>query len=148
LTTGGLTANGTGTSVGSTASTIITDPAGIFDAGSKNISLTFTPTSFSGDTTHPALYVAQGTLNLNGNGFLVNNNGGTPLGVGTYRLIQQASGSVTASGTAYALVSGAGLAAGTVAEIVISGGNVNLVVSAHVALEFEMEGRQSGQRLG
>jgi len=140
LTTAGLSANGTGTGVGSTASTIIADPAGVFDAGSKNISLTFTPTSFSGDTTHPALYVAQGTLSLNGNGFLVNNNGGTPLGVGTYRLIRQASGNVTTSGTAYALVSGAGLAAGTVAEILISGGNVDLVVSAHVALNLKWKG--------
>ena len=98
LTTGALGAKGTGTAIGSTASTIIADPAGIFDVGTRNISLVFTPPSFSGDTTHPALYVARGTLSLSGNGFLVNNKGGTPLGVGTYRLIQQASGSVTTSG--------------------------------------------------
>jgi len=91
--------------------------------------LTFTPTAFIGDTNHPALYISQGTLLLNGNAFTVKNASGTPLGVGTYRLIQQASGSLISSGNYSVNVAGGGLVSGDAASIECSGGNVNLVVT-------------------
>lgn len=135
-----FSANGTGTAVGSTAATITAGPGGTFDFGSKNITFTFAPTAFAGDTTHPSLYVSEGAIALNANFITVNNTSGTPLGVGTYRLIQQASGSVTVSGTPFAVVLGAGLAAGTIGDIMVSGGNVDLVVSAHAAASLSWQG--------
>jgi len=140
LTTSGIGGSGTGTGVGSTAAAIIADPAGVVDLGARAINLVYTPSSFSGDTTRPALYVAQGTLSMNANGIIVNNNGGTPLGAGTYRLIQQASGNITMAGTAYAIVTGAGLGAGQVAEVQVSGGNVDLVVAPHAAVNLKWKG--------
>ena len=135
LGTTAISASGTGTTVGTTAATIKADAAGTVDlaTGAKAISLTFTPTVFSGDTTHPSAYVSQGTLSLGGNAFTVNNASGTALGVGTYRLIQQASGSVTDGGGYAVSVTGSGKVGGTVATIQVSGGNVNLVISAYVA---------------
>lgn len=134
LGTAAFSASGTGITVGTTAATIKADAAGTVDlaTGSKAISLTFTPTTFSGDTTHPSVYVSQGTLALGGNSFTVNNAGGTPLGVGTYRVIAQASGIVTDGGGYAVAVTGSGKAAGTVAAIQVSGGNVNLVISAYI----------------
>ncbi len=134
LTTAAISGTGTGTSVGSTAATIKADPAGIMDlaTGAKGISLTFTPTAFSGDTAHPSLYVSQGTLSLGNNTFTVNNAAGTALGVGTYRLIQQAAGTVTSAGGYAVTVTGTGKAAGTVAAITVVGGNVNLEITAYV----------------
>jgi autotransporter-associated beta strand protein len=131
-TTSGFGGSGAGATIGSTAATVFADPAGTLDLSSKSVNLTFTPTSSSGDATHPALYVAQGTLALSGNTFFLNNASGSPLGLGTYLLIQQAAGSVTSGGGYAALVSGSGLAVGTVGEIQVSGGNVNLVVSQYV----------------
>jgi fibronectin-binding autotransporter adhesin len=135
-----FSANGSGTAVGSTAATINAGAAGTFDFGAKPITLSFAPTSFSGDTTHPALYVSDGSISLSGNFFTINNTSGTPLGVGTYRLIQQASGSVSVSGGPFAVVLGAGLAANTIGDIQVSGGNVNLVVSAHTAASLSWQG--------
>ena len=126
-----ITASGSGTTVGSTAATI--KGGTTVNLGSHAISLTFTPTAFTGDTAHPALYISQGTLSLNGNAFTVNNAGGAALGVGTYRIIQQASGSVSSSGTYSVSVTGSGITANTSAGIVVSGGNVNLVVAQPVA---------------
>lgn len=140
LTTGGIGGGGAGTGIGTTAATIIADPSGVVDLGSRTINLVYTPVSFSGDATSPALYVAQGTLSMNANGIIVNNNSGTPLGAGTYRLIQQATGNITMVGTAYAIVTGAGLEAGQVAEVQISGGNVDLVVAPHVAVNLKWKG--------
>ncbi|MGC3959514.1 MAG: autotransporter-associated beta strand repeat-containing protein [Verrucomicrobiota bacterium] len=77
---------------------------------------------------------------MSGNFFTINNTSGTPLGVGTYRLIQQASGSVSVSGGPFAVVIGAGLAAGTIGDIQVSGGNVNLVVSSHVSANLSWQG--------
>ena len=140
LTTAAISANGTGTGVGSTAATINAGAGGTFDLGNKSISLTFTPTAFSGDTTHPAIFVSQGSLSLNGNAFTINNASGTPLGAGTYRLIQQASGTVSVSGGPFAIVTGAGLAAGMIGEIQVTGGFVNLVVSAHTPVNLSWRG--------
>lgn len=135
-----LSANGTGTVVGSSAATITAGPAGTFDLNTKAINLTYAPVSFSGDATRPALYVADGTISLSGNQFNINNASGTPLGAGTYRLIQQASGVVTASGGSFAIVTGAGLAAGNIGEIQVAGGNVNLVVSPHAVANLSWQG--------
>jgi autotransporter-associated beta strand protein len=132
-TTAGLGGSGAGTTVGSTAATVLADPgATLTMTANKALNLTYTPTSASGDLTHPALYIAQGTLSIGGNTFFLNNASGTPLGVGTYRLIQQASGSVTDGGGYAVIVSGSGLAGGTVANVVVSGGNIDLSVSLYV----------------
>jgi autotransporter-associated beta strand protein len=135
LGTAALSATGTGTNVGSTAAALAADPTGIIDlaTGNKPIVLTFTPTSFNGDTTHPALYVSQGTLSLNANNFTVNNAAATPLGAGTYTLIRQATGNITTSGSYSAVVTGTGLAAGTVASVQVVNGNVNLVVISYTS---------------
>jgi autotransporter-associated beta strand protein len=128
-----LTASGSGTSVGSTASTIVGASGGIVSLGSRPVSLTFTPTAFNGDSTHPSLYVSQGALSLNGNAFTINNASGTPLDVGTYVLIQQASGNVTSAGVYSTTVTGSGVTAGNAGYISVSGGNVNLIVAPAVS---------------
>jgi fibronectin-binding autotransporter adhesin len=120
-----LNASGTGTTPGSTAATI--NGATTVDLGSQPIGLTFKPSAFTGDLTHPSLYVAQGTLNLNGNAITVNNAGASPLGVGTYTLISVAGGTISGA-TPTATVTGNGLAASTSASVQISGGSLNLVV--------------------
>jgi autotransporter-associated beta strand protein len=107
---------------------------GTFSLGSLPISLTFTPTSFTGDATHASLYVSQGALQLNGNSFTVNNASGTPLGAGTNVLIQQNGGSISGSGSYTVSVTGSGLVPGGAASISISGASVNLVVTASASI--------------
>src|SRR6185437_5917027 len=126
LDTKAFSANGTGTAVGTTAANISADPSGIVDFSSRPLTLTFTPTSFTGDTGHPALYCSRGTLAFHGNSITINNASGTPLGLGTYQLVAQATGNISSSGGFVTLVSGSGLAAGTIAEISSVGGNLNL----------------------
>ncbi|MEK7780220.1 MAG: autotransporter-associated beta strand repeat-containing protein [Verrucomicrobiota bacterium] len=128
-TTSGFGGSGTGTTVGTTAATVVADAGGTLDLATKNINLTFNPASASGDLTRPSLYIAQGTLALGGNTFFINNTG-APLGVGTYRLVEAAS-SITSGGGYAALVSGNGLVASAAAAIVVSGGNVDLVVTIY-----------------
>lgn len=146
LDTANISGNGTGTGVGSTAATILAAAAGIVDlaTGAKGISLTITPTSFLGDSTHPALYISQGTLSLGGNAFSIVNAGASPLGVGTYKLIQQASGSIT-SGGGYSVVgvTGSGVVAGNVASIVVTGSEVDLVVAPYVSKNLVWSGTGS-----
>lgn len=124
-----LSASGTGVN----PATINGQSGGSVSLGAQPISLTFTPASSSGDTANPSLVVAQSDLYLNNNAFTVNNASGTPLGAGTYQLIQVNDGNIYQSGSpAYALtVTGSGLAAQTTAAIQISGGSVNLIVSAN-----------------
>ncbi len=145
LSTTALSASGTGTS-GATAATIKADPAGIIDlaTGSKSVSLTVKPTGFTGDSTHPALYISQGTLSLAGNSFSINNASGTALGVGTYVVVQQASGNIT-DGGGYSVtgVTGNGLVAGNVASISVSGGTVILTVSPYVPKNLVWSGTGS-----
>jgi autotransporter-associated beta strand protein len=131
LDTKALSANGTGTVVGSTASTIMADPAGTVDFASKPLTLTFTPASTSGDSGHPALFAARGTMSFNGNAITVSNAFGAPLGAGTYQLVHQASGSIISSGAFVTLFNGSALGAGLIGEIVAVGGDLNLVVSAY-----------------
>ncbi len=140
LTTGGgvftpsvaaIGGSGAGTAVGSTAATIKADPSGTINlaSGSTGVNITYSPNSPTGDLTHPALYVSQGTLSMGNNAFVINNTSGTPLGAGTYQLILQASGTITtAGGYSVTSVTGAGLAPGTVGNIIVNGSEVDLVV--------------------
>src|ERR1019366_5619936 len=132
LDTKALSANGTATAVGSTASTIMADPAGTVDFVSKPMTLTFTPTGFTGDSGHPALYCSRGTLSFHGNQITVTNASGIPLGAGTYQLVHQASGSIVSSGAFVTLVNSGGLGTGLIAEINAIGGDLNLVVTAYI----------------
>ena len=112
-----LTASGTGTVGGTSAAAIKGGATGRISLGSRPITLTY-------DGSHPALYISQGTLVLNGNAFTVNS--ALPLPVGTYPIVQQASGNITNSGTL--TVSGTAIDSNAVASIQVSGGNVNLVI--------------------
>ena len=142
-TTSGFGGAGNGSTVGTTAATVIGDPGATLDLSSKNINLTFTPTGFSGDTTHPALIVAQGTLAIGGNTFFVNNASGTALGLGTYRLMTQVSGTITSGGGYAALISGSGTVGGSSVSILVSGGNVDLVVAPYVPKNLVWSGTGS-----
>jgi autotransporter-associated beta strand protein len=128
-----LSASGTGTAVGSTAATIkgaASSGATVTLAGP--LAFTFKPQTFNGDSTHPVLYVSQisqGQLVLDGNAITVNNAGSSPLGAGTYSLIQVASGGSISAGVPTVTVTGNGLAPGATASISVNGGSVNLVVS-------------------
>jgi len=113
-----LSASGTGTTV-ETAATIIGQPGGILDFGSIPITLNY-------DGSHPALYIPQGTLSLNGNAFIVNSS--SPLAAGTYTIVQQANGNIASTGTY--LVSGTAIGSGSTGTISISGGNVNLMIGS------------------
>ncbi len=126
----GFGGSGTGTVVGGSAATVIADAGGSLDLSGKAVNLVYTPSSFSGDLTRPALYIPQGGLTLGGNTFFINNVSGTPLGVGTYRLIQSAT-AITSGGGYAALVNGSGMVGGAAAAIQISGGNVDLVISIY-----------------
>ena len=130
LDTKALSANGTGTTRGSTAATIMADPAATVDFASKPLTLTFTPASTNGDSGHPALFAARGTMSFNGNAITVSN-AFAPLGVGTYQLVHQASGSIISSGAFVTLVNSGGLGTGLIAEINAVGGDLNLVVTAY-----------------
>lgn len=102
--------------------------------GAQPVNLTFTPTAFTGDITHPALVVSQGALTLNNNTFTVTNAAATPLGAGTYTVAQVTGGTINQNATpSYPVaVTGTGLAANMGAYIQVSGGNVNLVVASDV----------------
>jgi autotransporter-associated beta strand protein len=91
--------------------------------GGTTVNLGSRPITLAYDGSHPALTISQGALSLNGNTFTVN---GAVLGLGTYTLIQQASGSVGSSGTY--TVTGTAIGAGKTGSISVSGGNVNLMV--------------------
>jgi fibronectin-binding autotransporter adhesin len=143
---GSLSASGTGTAVGSSAATIRAASGATVSmaTGAKDINLSYNPVTFTGDTTRPALYISQGTLAISGNAFIINNTSGTALGVGTYRLVEQASGSITSGGGYAAVVLGSGLASGTVGTIQVTGGYVNLVVATYTAQNLTWLGGLSG----
>jgi len=101
-------------------------PATINGAVGGTVNLGSQPISLAYDGTDPALTISQGTLQLNGNAFTVN---GAVLANGTYVIAQQASGSISSSGS-YPTVTGTAIGAGQVGAINVSGGNVNLVVSS------------------
>jgi autotransporter-associated beta strand protein len=118
-------AGGTGTGVGTTAATLVGGASGTVNVAS--LGLSFAPTSFNGDTNHPALYVSQGIFNLSDPAIVVSNTAATPLGAGTYRLVQVAGGNMSAASTNVTVV-GTGLAAGGAASLTVSNGNLNMVV--------------------
>lgn len=138
----GFGGSGTGTVVGGSAATVIADAGGYLDLSGKAVNLVFTPNNFSGDLTRPTLYIAQGGLTLGGNTFFINNASGTPLGVGTYRLIQSAT-AITSGGGYAALINGSGIVAGSIGNIVVSGGNVDLVVSIYTPKNLVWSGTGS-----
>ena len=119
-----LAAGGNGTGIGTSAAAINGAADGTVSLSSQPIALTFTPTSFNGDASHPSLYISQGTLSLNGNSFAVNNASGTALGAGTYVLVQQASGNITSAGSYGVTVTGSGIVPGGTALISVNGGAV------------------------
>ena len=125
-----LAASGTGTTVGTNAAAITGALGGSVDLGLRPLALSFTPASFSGDTTHPALVVTQGTLTVNGP-ITVHVSGSTPLGTGTYRLVWQTSGNITGTPT-FASATGAGLETGLSALVQVSGSRLNLVVASNI----------------
>lgn len=127
-----LSASGTGTTMGSTAATIIGPSAGTVSLGAQAINLTFTPTTFIGDATHPALYISQGSLTLSANTISVNNASAQPLGPGIYTLISVVGGTISGAPNTSVSVTGSGVETGTAASIQVSGGNVNLVVASPV----------------
>ncbi|MEI6607825.1 MAG: glycine-rich domain-containing protein, partial [Verrucomicrobiota bacterium] len=73
------------------------------------------------------LYVSQGTLSLSGNAFTVNS--ASPLGIGQYTLVKQASGNITSSGT-YPAVTGSAIGFGSTGTITVTGDSVFLNVTA------------------
>jgi autotransporter-associated beta strand protein len=128
-----LNASGTGTTSLSTQAEIHGSSGGTVSLGSRPISLTFTPGAFTGDTTHPALVISQGSLQLSANVITINNAAGTALGAGTYRVIQVGngtSGSISGTPTAAPFITGKGLAAGMTAALSVSSGNVVLTVTS------------------
>jgi autotransporter-associated beta strand protein len=121
-----LSASGTGTTPGSTAAEI--KGTGSINLGSSPVSLNFTPTSFTGDSSAPALLVSSGSLTLNGPVSVVNN-GASPLGNGTYVLATQSSGTISGTPTLSGTIGGNGIAAGKAAFIQVNGSNLELVVA-------------------
>lgn len=133
-----LVANGMGlgwpgyyTPAPTAAAIIIGANGGNLSFGSEPLYLSINPTNLTGDAEQPALFVSQGTLQLVGNTVYVTNNAASPLGYGSYTLVQQASGSISSplaltlgNGTVY----GSGIVAGATASLVVSGGAVTLVV--------------------
>jgi len=93
--------------------------------GGTTVSLGSRPITLNYDGSHPALAISQGTLSLNGNAFTVN---GSQLGIGTYTIIQQASGSIASAGS-FSVTGTAIGASGTTAFISVSGGIVNLTIA-------------------
>ncbi|HSY18047.1 MAG TPA: hypothetical protein VK815_06920, partial [Candidatus Acidoferrales bacterium] len=125
---------GSGTTLsasGSGGSPATINGSSVVSLGAQAVMLVFAPTTFTGDASHPALLISQGDLTLNNNSFTVNNASGTPLGAGTYQLVQVNSGNINQNVTpAYPLtVTGSGLVANSTAAIQVSGGSVNLVVT-------------------
>ena len=119
-----LTASGSS----SAAATINGASSEVINLGSQAISLTFAPTTFTGDS-HPALVIAQASLTLSGNVITVNNASGTPLGTGLYTLIEVGGGTTGGSTVSqYVAVTGSGIAGVNFATVQISGGNVVLSV--------------------
>ena len=107
----------------------INGPSAGLNFGSRPLSLTFVPQTFTGDFSDPALDIIQGSLTLNGNAVKVRNSGASPLGTGTYALIYMSSGTVTGNATLSGSVTGAGLAPGTSASLSVSNNVLNLVVA-------------------
>jgi autotransporter-associated beta strand protein len=114
--------------IGGTNAVISGASGGTINLGSRPVTLNFTPTSFNGDTAHPALAILQGSLTLSGQ-ITVNNNGASPLSAGTYTLISQASGNISGTPTLNPLIGGQGLVTNSSASIAVNGNRIDLVIS-------------------
>ncbi len=114
-----LSASGTGTSVGVNAATIN-------GASGETINLLSQPITLTFDGSHPALYISQGTLQLSNNIFTINTTNGSALALGSYTIIQQASGSISSNGNL--TVNGNAIGAAQVASLFVSGSNLNLTI--------------------
>ena len=91
------------------------------------VTLDYAPGGSAGDSNHPALCVAQGSLTLGHSGLIVNNTTGVALGLGVYSLIQVPGGDILRSAGSL-VVTGSGIAPGTSASVSVSGHSLNLVV--------------------
>lgn len=92
--------------------------------GGTTVNLGSRPITLTYDGSDVALTISQGTLSLSGNAFTVN---GTALPIGTYTLVQQASGNISASGTFS--VSGTAIGSGMAGAISVSGNTVILTIT-------------------
>ncbi len=128
-----LSASGTGTTVGISAAAINAGSAGTVNLGNQPMILTY-------DGSHPALYLAQGTLALYGNLFTVN--AAAPLAAGTYTLIEQASGNILSSGAHG--VTGTAIGSGSMGSISVSGGKVILEILNVAATKISVETAADG----
>ena len=138
-----VSALGTYTLSGSTAlraSGINGSPAKInagtsIDLVSQAITLDFNPASTTGDITSPALAIANGNLNLNGQ-ISINVGGVTPLGIGTYTILSNLNGTISGSPTFVTSGPGVnGIAANTTVSLDLNApGQLNLVVQASPTL--------------
>lgn len=130
-----LVAIGDGTSYLSEAE-IYGATGGTVNLGSQPIILSYTPGSFSGDGGDPSLYVFESNLILSNNPVTITNASATPLGPGTYNVIQvgptSAPGSVFGAPNPQVSVVGSGIAAGNIAFLAVTNGGVNLIVSPPV----------------
>jgi autotransporter-associated beta strand protein len=115
-----LSASGTGTAIGASAAAINGVSGGTINLGSGPIALNY-------DGLHPALYISQGNLQLNGNTFTINTTNGSALAPGAYTVIQQAGGNVSGSGTY--TVSGNAIDAESTGKISVSGSDVILTIT-------------------
>lgn len=116
-TSSSLMASGAGSVVGTSAAAIKGASGGTISLGSQPIIINY-------DGSHPALYIEQGSLSLNGNAFTVNSS--SPLALGNYTIIQQNGGAIATAGSF--TVSGTALAAGTIT--IVNNTNVVLTVTS------------------
>ncbi|HEU5396543.1 MAG TPA: autotransporter-associated beta strand repeat-containing protein, partial [Verrucomicrobiae bacterium] len=132
---------GTGSSAsGSLAATITAASGATINLVNKGVTITFTPTGFSGDLTHPSFILSAGNLSIGTTTFTIDNASGTPLGVGTYLIAQQSSGSISDAGSHVVLMNGSGVQFGTIGTIQTSGGNLYLVVIPYTSRPLSWKG--------
>ncbi len=93
--------------------------------GGTTVNLGSSAITLNYDGTDPALTISHGALSLNGNAFTVN---GTVLGPGSYVIVQQTTGNITATGT-FSVGGTAIPAAGAMASVSVSGGTVVLTIT-------------------
>ncbi len=127
-----LGANATFTANGTLTAVATLKAGSSFDLGTRPVTFAFTPATFTGDTTKPALQITSGNLTLNGPVTVINN-GASPLGGGTYRLATPTSGAITGTPTLNGSIGGTGIKANHLVTLQINGGNVELVVENPLA---------------
>jgi autotransporter-associated beta strand protein len=124
----GLKAGGTGLTLGAAAANIVCAAGGVFDLGSRPVSLTWGGGSSGTDSAHPALLISSGSLNLNGNTITVVVPGAA-LTPGVYTLIS-APAITGAPSSIPSYTGGNGVALGNGGTLSVSGSTVILTVAA------------------